>query len=201
MGLRFVDTIITHHGLPSRRTRARWTQNTQKTMRNASALHNFSTLDEPGHCIADSFPRSSCSFDFFSLSDRWMEVEQDISDCSTAILDWKLLVIIYISSIRHKKSIKFRHLRRVFFCPRARVPPTSFPGSFLYFERKDPGNEVRVTREQCGINHYDQACFLISKIFWLFGAIFQGKLLFAKHRNKLLWALSVGQSGVDTPGN
>ena len=103
----FVDTIIMHHGLPSRRTRARWTQNKQKTMRNASALHNFSTLDEPGHCIADSFPRSSCSFDFFSLSDRWMEVEQDISDCSTAILDWKLLVIIYISSIRHKKSIKF----------------------------------------------------------------------------------------------
>ena len=60
---------------------------------------------------------------------------------------------------------------------------------------------VRVTREQCGINYYDQACFLISKIFWFFGAIFQEKLLFAKHRNKLLWALSVGQSGVDTPGN
>ena len=43
--------------------------------------------------------------------------------------------------------------------------------------------------------------FLISKTFCFFGAIFQGKLPLAKDRNGLLWALSVGQSGFDTPAN
>ena len=42
---------------------------------------------------------------------------------------------------------------------------------------------------------------LISKIFWFFEAVFEGKLFLAKHRNGFLWVLSVDQSGVDTLGN
>ena len=54
-------------------------------MRNASAPDNFCTLDEPGQCGVTSFPRSSCSFDSFSLLERSMELEQDSSDGSTAM--------------------------------------------------------------------------------------------------------------------
>ena len=52
-------------------------------MRNASALDNLCTLDEPGQCGVTPFPRSSCSFDLFSLLERSMELEQDCSDGST----------------------------------------------------------------------------------------------------------------------
>ena len=35
-----------------------------------------------------------------------MELEQDISDGSTAILDYKLLVIVYMSSALNEKFLK-----------------------------------------------------------------------------------------------
>ena len=143
-----------HHGLPSRRTRARWTQNKQKTMRNASALHNFSTLDEPGHCIAETFSRSSSSFDFFSLSERWMEVEQEVWDGSTAILRLQV-----ISDYLHVKYTTWKVHK---------ISPTWQGMSCLLCPR------VRIIRAQCGINHYDQACFLISKRFFSLEQFFKG---------------------------
>ena len=126
-----------HHGLPSRRTRARWTQNKQKTMRNACALHNFSTLDKPGHCNAEFFPRSSCFFDFFSLSERWIEVEQDV-------LRWfnRHLRLQVTGNCLHVKYTT-RKVHKI-------SPP--WQGMSYYIG-------PRVPPAQTEINHYDQACF------------------------------------------
>ena len=61
---------ILNVSLPSRRTRARWTQNKQRTMRKARVLHNISILEDAADFFEWSFARSSCCFGFASTSER-----------------------------------------------------------------------------------------------------------------------------------
>lgn len=71
--------------LPSRRTRARWTQNKQRTMRKATVLHNISILEDAVDFFEGSFARSSCCFGFASTSER-CKTGPVFSVKSTAIL-------------------------------------------------------------------------------------------------------------------
>lgn len=71
--------------LPSRWTRAKWTQIKHTTMRKAKVLQHISILEVPVCCFLASFPRSETSLGFLSTSERCRVAPE--SSTLTAILN------------------------------------------------------------------------------------------------------------------
>ena len=86
---KYVTTISSKkkksYRLPSRWTRAKWTQIKHTTMRKAKVLQHISILEVPVCCFLTSFPRSETSLGFLSTSERCRVAPE--SSALTAILN------------------------------------------------------------------------------------------------------------------